>query len=103
MAINTSLFTAQSGDYAPIIGTITANDALVLEAIIGTLNTHSQGQNLTLQDYIAQGICVNMEGFNVASIATLKAVGVISTNDNIHIGLTPLGYGFYESIKQVAG
>ncbi len=98
--INISLFTAQSGDYAPIINTITSDDALVFEAIINTLDTHSQGQNLTLQDYIAQGICVNMEGVDIASIATLKAVGVIATTDNIHIGLTPLGYGFYQSVQE---
>lgn len=100
MAINTSLFNAVSGAYELIVNTITSDDALVFEAIINTLDTHSQGQNLTLQDYIAQGICVNMEGVDIASVATLKAVGVIATTDNIHIGLTPLGYGFYQSVQE---
>lgn len=52
--INTSLFTAQSGDYSVITKAITADDA--------------------------------------------KAVGLIQTSDNVHIGLTLLGYGFYQFI-----
>lgn len=123
-SINESLFTAQSGDYAPIINTITRDDAIAFSLIYGTLESHAQNTKkaqvqiqdgilttiisenpYTIWDYLNNGTAISFEGqitsgnLSIASIATLKAVGVISTADNIHIALTPLGYGFYQSIK----
>jgi len=106
--INTSLFPAKSGDYSVITQAITANDALVFGDIYQALSNHasvSKNPNsdrfYTILDYVQLGIQVNLsnDNFNVASIATLKAVGLIATNDNIHIGLTLLGLGFYSFIQ----
>ena len=113
MTINTSLFTAQSGDYSVITQAITANDALVFGAIYEALSDHASvsrkinPENLgiddyyTILDYVQAGIAVNLteESLDVASLATLKAVGLISTNDGVHICLTLLGLGFYDFIQ----
>ena len=123
-SINESLFTAQSGDYTPIINTITRDDAIAFALIYNTLESHAQNTKktqvqiqggvlititsenpYTILDYLNNGTAISFEGqitsgnLSIASIATLKAVGVIATADNIHIALTPLGYGFYQSIK----
>lgn len=97
--INASLFTAQSGNYTPITSAITADDAQVFVDIYTAIEAHATSTGETLQDYIAEGVCVNLGIENIASIATLKTVGVIVSSDNIHIGLTPLGYGFYQFIQ----
>ena len=97
--INTSLFTAQAGDYSVIRQVITADDALAFEAIYQAISEHAIATSNTLSDYINQCVCVALTDYSVAAISTLKTVGVIGTNDNIHIGLTPLGYGFYQFIK----
>ena len=108
MAINTSLFTAKSGDYSVITQAITANDALVFGNIYQALSDHASISKklqsdgfYTIPDYVRSGIQVNLnkDNFNDASIATLKAVGLIATSDNIHIGLTLLGLGFYSFIQ----
>lgn len=100
MSINTSLFAAQSGDYSVITQAITADDALAFRAIYEAIEAHAIATNNTLMDYINQGIRVSLEGYSVAAIATLKAVGVIQSSDNVHIGLTILGYGFYQFIQE---
>lgn len=97
--VNFALFTAQSGDYSVITQAITANDALVFEAIYEALEAHAIATNKTLMDYINQGICVSLSGYSSDAIVTLRAVGVIATSDNVHIGLTLLGYGFYQFIQ----
>ena len=97
--INTSLFTAQAGDYSVIRQVITADDALAFEAIYQSISEHAIATSNTLSNYISQCVCIALTGYSVAAISTLKTVGVIETNDNIHIGLTPLGYGFYQFIK----
>lgn len=97
--INTSLFTAQAGDYSVIRQAITADDAIAFDAIYQAINGHAIANRNTLNDYIMQGVCVALTGCSIAAISTLKTVGVIQTNDNVYIGLTPLGYGFYQSIK----
>jgi|GEM_PF-3484463 len=108
MPINTSLFTAQSGNYSVINQAITANDALIFGAVYQALSAHAsvlrkpQSEEFyTILDYVQSGIQVNLsdENFNVDSIATLKAVGLIATSDNVHIGLTLLGLGFYQFIQ----
>ena len=97
--INTSLFTAQAGDYGVIRQAITADDALAFAAIYQAINEHAIITGKTLADYISQCICIALTGYSIAAISTLKTVGVIATTDNVHIGLTPLGYGFYQFIK----
>jgi hypothetical protein len=100
MATWTSQLTATSGDYTPIIQTITSDDGECLQSIYDTLESHATSTGNTLTDYVQQSICVGLENdetiVNTPSIATLKATGVIVTNDNVHIGLTTLGYGFME-------
>lgn len=106
--INIVLFTAQSGDYSVITKAITANDAIAFGAIYQALSDHAlvskkidSDEFYTIINYAQSGITVNLsnDNFNIASISTLKAVGLIATNDNIHIGLTLLGLGFYSFIQ----
>ena len=97
--IKISLFTAQSGDYSVITQAITADDALAFAAIYQAISEHAIATNNTLSNYINQCVCVALSGYSVAAISTLKTVGVIQTNDNVHLGLTPLGYGFYQFIQ----
>ena len=108
MTINTSLFTAQSGDYSVIAESITVNDALTFDDIYQALISHASVSRkldsedfYTITDYVQSQVMVNLSeaSFDIASIATLKAVGVIRTDDNIHIGLTLLGVGFYQFIQ----
>lgn len=106
--INTSLFTTQSGDYSVITKAITANDAIAFGTIYQLLNAHAliskkidSDKFYTILDYAESGIAVNFSDQNlaIAAIATLKAVGLIATNDNVHIGITLLGLGFYQFIQ----
>jgi hypothetical protein len=94
--------TAQPGNYAPILQTLTPGDGECLQAIYDLLEDHATTTGNTLLGYVQQGICVAFEQdgvvINLPSIATLKAVGVILTTDNVHIGLTPLGYGFMQTM-----
>jgi hypothetical protein len=98
----TSQLTATSGDYTPILQTITPDDGECLQAIYDALEDHAVTTGNTLIGYVQQGICVALENdetvINTPSIATLKATGVIATNDNVHIGLTTLGYGFMQAM-----
>jgi hypothetical protein len=98
----TSQLTAQPGNYAPILQTLTPGDGECLQAIYDALEDHATITGNTLMDYVQQGICVALEQdgviINLPSIATLKAVGVILTTDNVHLGLTPLGYGFMQTM-----
>jgi hypothetical protein len=108
MTLNLSLFTATSGNYSTITSVITADDAIAFTAIYDALRTHAESikkppdyeEFYTLLDYVQGGINVALEGYSVAAIATLKAVGLITTSDNVHIGLTALGYGFYDFIQE---
>ena len=99
----TQQLTAQLGNYQPILQTITQADGECLQAIYEQLLNHATVTNNTLINYVINGICVALEQdgiiINLPSIATLKAVGVILTADNVHIGLTPLGYGFLETMN----
>ena len=97
--INTSLFTAQAGDYSVITQAITADDALAFASMYQVISEHAISTGNTLNDYIMQGVCVALSGYSIAAISTLKTVGIIQNNDNVHIGLTPLGYGFYQFIQ----
>jgi len=98
----TRQLTAQPGNYAPLLQTLTPGDGECLQAIYDQLIAHATATNQTLLDYVLSGVCVALEQdgviINLASIATLKAVGVIITSDNIHLGLTVLGYGFMQSV-----
>ena len=98
----TSQLTATPGNFTPILSTITQGDGECLQAIYDALADHATVTGNTLSDYVTQGICVGLEQdgvvINTASIATLKAVGVVLTNDGVHIGLTPLGYGFMQAM-----
>lgn len=97
--INTSLFLSQSGDYSVVTQAITADDAIAFGSIYEAIEAHAIAANKTLLDYIDKGVCVRLDGYSIAAIATLKAVGLIQTSDNVHIGLTLLGYGFYQFIQ----
>jgi len=102
MATWTQQLTAQPGDFTPILSTITHEDGECLQAIYDALINHATVTGNTLSDYVAQGICVGLEQdgvvINTASIATLKAVGVLLTTDGVHLGLTPLGFGFMQTM-----
>ena len=102
MATWTSQLTATPGDFTPILSTINKADGECLQAIYDALTNHATVCNQTLLDYVNGGVCValNIDGtiINIPSIATLKAVGIILTTDNVHIGLTPLGYGFMQTM-----
>lgn len=108
MPINLSLFPAQAGDYSVITQAITADDAIAFSSIYGAIKVHAESSQkppnfeefYTLLDYIQGGVCVALDGYSLAAIATLKAVGLITTSDSVHIGLTPLGYGFYDFIQE---
>jgi hypothetical protein len=94
--------TAQPGNYQPILQTLTPGDGECLQAIYDQLEDHATITGNTLLSYVQQSICVALEQdgvtINLPSIATLKAVGVILTTDNVHLGLTPLGYGFMQTM-----
>jgi hypothetical protein len=108
MIVNTSLFSAQSGDYSVITQAITADDAIAFGAIYDEIKAHAESvqksptfeETYTLLDYVQSGVCVALQGYSLGAIATLKAVGLIATSDNVHIGLTLLGYGFYDFIQE---
>ncbi|MFM1842732.1 MAG: hypothetical protein RLZZ490_1469 [Cyanobacteriota bacterium] len=98
----TSQLTAQPGNYAPLLQTLTPGDGECLQAIYDQLSAHATATNQTLLDYVLQGVCVAIEQdgmiINLPSIATLKAVGVITTPDNIHLGLSVVGYEFMQAM-----
>lgn len=108
MSLWTDQLTAQPGNFAPILQVITKSDGECLQEICDTLKSHAEAASSELLDYVVSGVCVNMKEqiygqsslINLASIATLKAVGVIMTTDNMHVGVTPLGLGFMESVSQ---
>jgi hypothetical protein len=103
----TSQLTATSGDYTPILQTITPDDGECLQSVFDTLQDYATATNTSLLDYITKGICValseQIEDENIPikleNLATLKAVGLIITTDYVHIGLTPLAYGFLNSVN----
>ena len=101
----TSQLTAQPGDFTPILSTITPGDGECLQAIYDALTDHATATGNTLSDYVTRGICVGLEQdgvvINTASVSTLKAVGVVLTNDSVHIGLTPLGYEFIQTMLNI--
>lgn len=101
----TSQLTAQLGNYTPILSTITQVDGECLQSIYDTLVNHALDCNTTLLDYVNQGICValniNETVIKTPFIATLKVIGIVLTNDNKHIGLTPLGYGFMQTMLNI--
>ena len=89
----------QPGNYAPIIQSLTPHDGAVLEMLIVLLSDHSTQAGQTLEGYVMQGVCVGLGDLGeLPALATLKAVGLIATTDFVHIGLTPLGLGFYQSV-----
>lgn len=106
--INLSLFTATSGDYSTITNVITTDDAIAFESIYNSIKTHAElckkppnfEEFYTLLDYVQGSISVALEGYALSAIATLKAVGLITTIDNVHFALTALGYGFYQFIQE---
>ncbi len=54
----TQQLTATSGDFTPILSTITQADSECLQAIYDSLKTHS---NDNLYSYVINGICVYIE------------------------------------------
>jgi len=106
--INPELFTAQSGDFSFIASKITLDDAIAFGGIYEDIKAHAElrkkppdfQEPFTLMDYAQRGVCVALEGYALGSITTLKTAGLITTSDNVHIGLTALGYGFYDFIQE---
>lgn len=89
----------QPGNYAPIIQSVTSHDGQVLEMLIGLLSDHATRAGQTLEGYVMQGLRVGLGDLGeLPALATLKAVGLIMTDDFVHIGLTYLGLGFYQSV-----
>jgi hypothetical protein len=101
MPINQADFSAQSGDYSIIKNTITYDDALQFCSIYEAISAHAIATQSQLLDYISNSTCVNLSDLSlpIVAISTLKAIGVIISNDGVHIGLTLLGYGFYQFIQ----
>lgn len=104
--INQSLFTAQSGDYSQITGLITLPNAQYFDAIYQALSNHASAsinyptqEPYTLLDYVTQGIQVALPDIPLDAIATLKGLNLIACSDNVHIGLTALGYDYYQHIQ----
>lgn len=108
MPIDVSLFPSQSGDFSVICSIITADDAIAFGAIYDAIKIHAESckkppdfqEPYTLFDYVENGVCVALSGYELGSITTLKTAGLITTSDNVHIGLTALGYGFYDFIQE---
>lgn len=95
----TDLLLGQPGNYAPIIQSLTPHDGQVLEMLIGLLSDHATQAGQSVESYAMQGICVGLGDLGeLPSLATLKAVGLITTTDYIHIGITPLCLGFLVSV-----
>lgn len=95
----TEQLAGQSGNYAPIIQSLTPHDGEVLQELIGLLSDHATALNTTLLDYVNRGICVGLGDLGeLPALATLKALGLIITKDFVHIGLTPLGLGFFNTM-----
>lgn len=89
----------QSGNYAPIIQSLTPHDGQVLETLIELLSDHATQAGQTLESYAMTGVCVGLGNLGeLPALATLKALGLIMTDDFVHIGLTYLGLGFYQSV-----
>jgi hypothetical protein len=89
----------QPGNYAPIIQSLTPHDGQVLEMLVGLLSGHATQTQQTLEGYAMQGVCVGLGDLGeLPSLATLKAIGLIVTADFVHIGLTPLGLGFLQTM-----
>lgn len=99
MPINLSLITGTSGDYSLIGKGITPDDAIIFVSIYEAIEAHAIAQEKTILEYVTQGVCVAIEGYSIPAIGTLKAVGIIQSGDNVHIGITVLGYGFYQFIQ----
>lgn len=101
----TSQLIVQSGNYTPILSTITQSDGECLQAIYDILTNHAITCNSTLLNYVNDGIRVELDideiVINTPSIATLRAVGIVLTNDNKHIGLTLLGYRFMQAMLSI--
>ncbi len=97
--LNQSLFTAQSGDYSQITSLITLPNAQYFESIYEASEAHAIGANQTLLDYVMQGVCVAFTNIPLDAIATLKGLNLIACNDNVHIGLTALGYDYWQHIQ----
>ena len=104
--LNQSLFTAQPGDYSQITALITLSNAQHFVSIYQALSDHASlctnpttQQTYTLLEYVQQGICVAIPDCPLDAIATLKGLNLIISPDNTHIGLTPLGYDYFNYIQ----
>lgn len=104
--INESLFTAQSGNYSQITTLITLLNAQHFVSIYQALSNHASlctnpitQQTYTLLEYVQQGVCVAIPDCPLDAIATLKGLNLIISPDNTHIGLTPLGYDYFNYIQ----
>ncbi len=92
----------QPANYAPIIQTLIPADGVALESIYTILLDHATVTGSSLEEYVIEERAVNFSEkladpntpINPANLATLKAVGVIISPDNVHIGPTILGLGF---------
>lgn len=97
--INQSLFTTQPNDWALFNSTLTLANAQHFDAIYQALRDHAIQVDKTLLDYVAQGVCVALPDYPLDAIATLKGLNLIISNDNLHIGLTALGYDYHQHIQ----
>ncbi len=96
----------QPANYAPIIQTLTPADGVALETIYNALLNHATITGSSLEQYAVEERAVNLSEeladpntpVNLANLATLKAVDVIVTPDNVHVGITPLGLGFLQTM-----
>ena len=64
----------------------------MIDVIYGNIASYLSGSNDTIERYIKEGVCLSMEGLDPTELEQLKIKGLIVTSDNLHIGLTQLGY-----------
>ena len=82
-------------------------DVLAFNTIYEALESHASASKkfdsqefYSILDYVQSGIAVNIAGLvSSASITALKSVGVISSEDNIHIAMTLAGLDFYQFLS----
>ena len=82
-------------------------DVLAFNTIYEALEAHAlvskkfdSQEFYSILDYVQSGIAVNIAGLvSSASLTALKSVGVISSEDNIHIAMTLAGLDFYQFLS----
>lgn len=96
------------GDFSAILSLLTPDNYTLFQAIYTYLENHAAATKRELSAYIS-GLEVDMRAdleadeslvTDDAALASLRSLGLILCSDNRHVGLTPLGYGFIQTMRQ---